>query len=476
MKRRIIIMLAVALVLSNLITYRATRNAYRWPVNMPPAAEENGDDNVAEEKSAELAAFLEVLSILEDRYLDEVSQEELLTAAIQGMVESLDDPQTSFLDPSHWEEMMITIDGSFSGIGVEINSVDDYITIISPIRNTPGERAGLLAGDRIVEVDGEDIVGITTMEAVQLMRGPEGTPVTITVERDGVDEPITVEIIRESIMLPSVFPKMLESGIGYIEVTNFDEHTGETFREALLELETEDMGGLILDLRDNPGGLLNEAVKIARELLPAGPITHMVDRDGEILETYQSFGTEKPYPIVVLVNGASASASEIIAGAFQDTGTATVVGTKTYGKATVQHLEGLANSTGLRYTVAKYQTPNGRDINEVGLEPDVEVELPDELRVLFHRVARDLKPGDEDMNVQFLQQMLKSLDYNVNDTGVYDSATERAVRSFQNEHGLNATGELNLETRTQLNEEIDRLLEENDTQMQKAVEVILEKM
>ena len=462
------------MVFSNLITYRATMHAYREQEVIPPTTDNvDNDDDLSTE---EMASFLEVLTILEERYLDEVSREELLSAAIQGMVESLDDPQTSFLDASHWEEMMIKIDGSFSGIGVEISSVDDYITVISPIRNSPGERAGLLAGDRIVEVDGEGIVGITTMEAVQLMRGPEGTEVTITVEREGVAEPFAVEIIRANIVLPSIFPKMLESGIGYIEITTFDDHTGEDFQEALLELETQDMQGLILDLRDNPGGLLNEAVKIGRELLPAGPITHMVDRDGEKIETYLSFGQEKPYPIVILVNGASASASEIIAGAFQDTGTATLVGTKTYGKATVQHLEGLSNSAGLRYTVAKYQTPNGRDIHEVGLDPDVEVELPEELMQLYHRVARDLKPGDEDMSVQFLQQILNSLSYNVEESGKYDNETEQAVRSFQNTHGLSVTGAVNLETRTKLNEEIDQVFEENDTQLHKALEIILEKI
>ncbi|MDW7651603.1 MAG: S41 family peptidase [Bacillota bacterium] len=474
MKKRTALFLVLLLIVSNAVTYRLTRHAYRWRVATPPPAsvDQGNEDEVREE----LQAFLDVLDILTDRYLDEVSEEDLINAAIQGMVESLDDPQTSFLDPSHWEEMMIKIDGSFSGIGIEINSVDDYITVISPIKNTPGERAGLLSGDRIVEVDGEDIIGITTMEAVKLMRGPEGTPVTLTVERDGEDRPLTFEIIRGNIVLPSVFPEMLENNIGYIEITSFDDHTGEDFRKGLLELETQGMKGLILDLRDNPGGLLTEAIKVGQELLPAGPITHVVDRDGTIVNTYRSYGVEKPYPVVVLVNGASASASEIIAGAFQDTKTATLVGTKTYGKATVQHLEELANSTGLRYTMAKYTTPEGRDIHGEGLEPDVTVELPEEFYMTYHRVVSDLNPGDENTNVLFLQKMLLALKYNVDETGIYDRATEQAIRSFQSKHGLTVTGTVNNETREKLDEELDALQKQLDEQFKKAWEIILEKI
>lgn len=471
-KKRTVLFLVFLLILSNAVTFRTTRNLYRWDnVISPPPAGGNGNGT-----ADELKPFVEVLDILAQRYLDQVSREELLNAAIKGMVDSLDDPQTSFLDPTHWEEMMIKIDGSFSGIGIEINAVNDYITIIAPIKNTPGERAGLLAGDRIVSVDGEDIIGISTMEAVKKMRGPVGTKVTLAVERDGIEGLLTFEITRGNIVMPSVFPEMMDGNIGYIEITTFDEHTGNDFREALLELETKGLKGLIIDLRDNPGGLLNEAIKIGQELLPAGPITHVVDRDGAIQNTYRSYGVPKSYPIVVLVNGASASASEIIAGAFQDTETGILVGTKTYGKATVQHLEGLSNSAGLRYTVAKYQTPNGRDIHGEGLDPDVVVELPAEFFMIHHRLVRDLKPGDEEMSVLFLQKMLAALRYNVAETGIYDDATEQAVRSFQRKHGLATTGAINAETRTKLDAEIDVRLKELDTQLQKAREILQQKM
>jgi carboxyl-terminal processing protease len=471
MKKKTVLFLAVLLIASNLVTFQITRGA-NPPVTPIPVDNSNGVVKTPEE----LQPLVEVLDILSKRYLDEVSREELLEAAIKGMIDSLDDPQTSFLDPTHWQEMMIKLDGSFSGIGIEITSEQNYITVLAPIKNTPGERAGLLSGDRIVEVDGEDTVGITTMEAVKLMRGPAGTKVILTVERPGIDGQLTFEITRANIILPSVFPELLEGGIGYIEITTFDDHTGSDFRQALLELEAQGMKGLILDLRDNPGGLLNEAVKMGQELLPAGPITHMVDREGNIRETYRSFGVQKDYPIVVLVNGSSASASEIIAGALQDTGSAVLVGTKTYGKATVQSLENLSNSAGLRFTVAKYQTPSGRDIHGVGLEPDFVVELPEEFFMLHHRITSDLKPGDEEPSVLFLQKMLKTLKYNVSESGVFDSATERAVRSFQGKHGLSVNGEVNSQTRIKLHDEVDNELKRLDTQYKKAIEILRTKM
>jgi carboxyl-terminal processing protease len=467
-KKNTVLLLAVLLILSNVMTYQITRSAD--PLTEPSPVEV--DNGVNEGMPTELLPFLEVLDILNSRYLDEVTREELLEAAIQGMVDMLDDPQTSFLDATHWEEMMIKLDGSFSGIGIEITSDQDYITVLVPIKNTPGERAGLLSGDRIVAVDGEDTIGISTTEAVKLMRGPVDTKVTLTVERPGVDGQLTFEIIRANIILPSVFPEMLENNMGYIEITTFDDHTGGDFQEALLELEAQGMKGLILDLRNNPGGLLSEAIKIGQELLPAGPITHMVDRDGKIEKTYLSYGVKKDYPIVVLVNGSSASASEIIAGAIQDTESGVLVGTKTYGKATVQSLENLSNRAGLRFTVAKYQTPNGRDIHDVGLEPDVVIELPEEAYLLFHRIVSDLEPGDEDPTVMFLQRMLKTLKYDVSDSGVYDSDTEKAVRSFQSNRGLTETGAINQETRVILDEEVEKELKRLDVQLKKAKEIL----
>jgi carboxyl-terminal processing protease len=415
MNKKFAALLAALFIISNLVTYRVAGMDRR---NLAPPAElpVRGETD-----SEELAPLLEVLDILSERHLDDVSREDLLNAAIRGMVDKMGDPQTSFLDREHWEELMVRTTGYFSGIGVEITSSGNYITVIAPIRGTPGERAGILSGDRILKVNGQDLTGFSTMEAVKLIRGPEGTKVTLKIQREGFAEPFTLEIVRRNIQVPSVSPKMLENGIGYLQLTTFTQQTGEDFATALLELENQGLKGLLLDLRDNPGGLLDQAVKVAQALLPAGPITHVVDRNDKIINTYKSYGVAKPYPIVVLVNGATASAAEIIAGAFQDSGAGIIVGTKTYGKATVQQLEDLPGNSGLRYTVAKYITPAGRDIDETGLEPNVTVELPD---------YRELPVTDR-----------------VND-----------------------------ETRKKLQAEMAKRLEQSDTQKQKAVKILLEKI
>jgi carboxyl-terminal processing protease len=470
LNKKLVALLAALFIISNLVTYRVagTDRKALAPPAMPSAREKAYRE--------ELAPLLEVLEILSERYLEEVSREELLNAAIQGMIDKLGDPQTSFLDREHWEEMKIKTTGSFSGIGVEITSSENYITVIAPIKGTPGERAGILAGDRILEVDGKDLSGFSTMDAVKLIRGPEGTKVTLKIQRDGVAEPFTLEIVRGNIQMPSVFPEMLKNNIGYLQVTTFAEQTGEDFAKALLELENQGLEGLLLDLRDNPGGLLDEAIEVAQGLLPAGAITHVVDRDDKIINTYKSYGVAKPYPIVLLVNGGTASAAEILAGAFQDSGAGVLVGTKTYGKATVQHLEDLPGNSGLRYTVAEYRTPAGRDINAVGLEPNVVVELPDLFFAGHHPLTTDLKPGDENPQVLFLQKILNKLGFKTDESSVFDSATERAVRAFQAGRNLPADGLVNYKTRKKLQEELDRLLEQADTQKQKAVEMLLEKI
>lgn len=470
-KQRTAVLLVCLLLVSNMLTFTATRGFYQWRAETPPSSSpgpKNGINN-----SKELENFISVLEILSERHLEEVTVEELFEAAINGMVGILDE-QTRYMTTKDWQRMMEQTSGSFSGIGVEIMSVDGFVTVVAPIKGTPGERAGLQPEDRIVEVDGQDIRGISTMEAVGLIRGPEGTQVTLKVLRGEEDSELSFDIIRGNIVVASVFSNMLDKNIGYIEISNFDEHAGEDFKVALMELENQGMAGLILDLRGNPGGLLTEAVSIGQDLLPAGPITYMVDRDGKKMNTYYSYGAAKPYPIVVLVNRGSASASEIIAGALQDTGAGILVGTRTFGKATVQHLEGLGNSGGLSYTVAKYRTPSGRDIHEVGLEPDIVVEL--ENWIHLHPLTLDMKIGDENRNVTFLQQVLKLLGYQVPESGIFDEATEEAVKIFQRSQGLPATGIVKQDTRKKLQEAGEEAQEKNDTQKQKAIEIILEKI
>ena len=443
MKKGNVVLFVFLLLISNVFTLRATLNFPSW-VDTPSYP---SSSNTAEKEHKELNNLIQVLEVLSRQHLQAPTLEELTTAAIKGMVDVLDE-QTDYMDEKQWKEMMESVSNQFSGIGINIIEIDGYITVINPITGTPGQRAGLQDEDRIIEVNGQDIIGLSVMDAAQLIRGPDGTPVILKVLR-GEDTELTFEVIREKIV-----------------VSRTD------FSNALVELEKQHIRGLILDLRNNFGGVLSEAVSICQEILPAGPITYLVDRDGNVIDSYYSNGAAKPYPIVALVNGDSASASEIIAGALQDTGVGTLVGTKTYGKATVQRLDKLTNNAGLKYTIAKYITPNGRDIHNKGLNPDVVVELPYLLHL--YPLTRDVKKGDKNVNVSFLQQTLKTIGYELTLTGVFDKETEQAVLHFQSENALSVTGVVKRDTRKKLQEVAKAVLDQMDNQKLKAIEIIMQ--
>lgn len=314
---------------------------------------------------------------LKTKYVDpeKASDEKLVTGAIEGMVKALGDPYTVYLPPVELGEMTRHFEEEFSGIGVRVEAKDKYVTVVSPMKGTPGEKAGLLPGDKIVKVDGKDIVGAAVEEAVRLIRGPKGTTVKLEVLREGRSEPLAFEIVRANITVPSVEFKMLEPGIGYVRLIEFKEKIARRLVDDIEALRRQGARGLIVDLRQNPGGLLDEAVDVSELFVPSGPVVHVVSRDGE-KTTYTSRSRGLNMPFVVLVDGFSASASEIVAGAVQDRGAAPLVGTRTFGKGSVQQILRLPDGSGLKLTTSKYLTPNGRSIHGTGITPDIVVELP----------------------------------------------------------------------------------------------------
>ena len=317
--------------------------------------------------------FFRALQIVHTRYVDDVSVDTLMEGAVRGMVRSMGDPHSIYFDGKMFKEFQVETEGAFGGVGVVVGMKDNALTVISPIEGTPGEKAGIKSGDQIVMIDGEDIKSLALDEAVAKIRGPKGTQVELTL-RNAKGELRNVLLTRSTITLKTVAGKMLRDDVGLIRIAMFNEHTGDDFVKKLNELEAAGMKSLVLDLRDNPGGLLDQAVVVSRQLVPKGPIVSVVMKDGS-KETHSSNLDKPKFPLVVLVNQGSASASEIVAGAVQDTRSGELVGTKTYGKGSVQTVIRLDSDTAVKLTIAKYLTPAGRSINGVGIEPDVSLPL-----------------------------------------------------------------------------------------------------
>jgi carboxyl-terminal processing protease len=325
----------------------------------------------------ELAATLKLfraVQVVKGQYVGTAEGPLLMTGSLKGMVNSLGDPYSVYLDPKMYSELMLETKGSFGGVGIVLGVKEKQLTVVAPIEGTPAEAAGILSGDLIVKIDGQDTKDMALDEAVGKIRGKEGSKVTLTIQRAG-QESHDYSITRATIMLKSVSGKMLENGIGYIRLSMFSETTGNDFTQKMNDLKEQGMTSLILDLRNNPGGLIGESVKVARLLVPQGPIVSVIGKDGE-RETSQSYLEKTPLPLVVLINGGSASASEIVAGAIQDTGAGKLIGVKTFGKGSVQRIIPLDKDSAVKITIAEYHTPKDRSIHGKGIEPDIVVEMP----------------------------------------------------------------------------------------------------
>lgn len=327
-----------------------------------------------EETYQSLKLFSDVIDIVKRNYVEEVDDKKLIEDAIQGMVNSLD-PHSSLLTPDALKELQIDTQGEFTGIGIHVTMRNNLVTVISPIVGTPAHNAGIKAGDMIVKVDDAPTDNLT--DAVKRMRGPKGTKVTITILREGEPKPIEFTLIRDVIPIHSVKVSALTPGYGYVWVTHFRENTYDDLVAALDTMEKADppLQGLILDLRDNPGGVLDQAIRISDLFLDEGIIMTSKGRLARHTKVYRATKHTPPrtYPMVVLINGGSASASEIVAGALQDEKRALVIGTTSFGKGSVQAIETLRDGYGLKLTIARYYTPSGRSIQAKGVEPDIEV-------------------------------------------------------------------------------------------------------
>src|SRR6185369_4323468 len=322
--------------------------------------------------------FTDVMSIIKKSYVEEVDTKKLVYGAVNGMLSSLD-PHSSFMPPDTYKEMKVDTKGAFGGLGIEISIKDGVLTVISPIEDTPAFKAGIKSGDMILKIDDKFTKDLNINDAVKRMRGQKGTTVVLTIMRDGLDKPKDYSLVRDIIQIKSVRSRMLDNGYGYVRVAQFQEKTDEDLNKALKALHDENKGplsGLVLDLRNDPGGLLDQAVKVADHFIEDGLIVYTEGRekDAKMQFSAKRGGKEPNYPIVVLINGGSASASEIVAGALQDHKRAIVMGTQSFGKGSVQTIIPLSDESGLRLTTARYFTPKGRSIQAKGITPDIVVE------------------------------------------------------------------------------------------------------
>lgn len=324
--------------------------------------------------------FLYTLGKIRSSYVGEYTDKKLFEGAMHGLVESLDDPYSEYLDETGFSRLNEMTDGTFGGIGVVLGQRNKEFVVVSPMEGSPGAKAGIEAGDKILKVNDVDTKGRTLEDVVSTIRGKKGTSVKLLLEHKNGQQ-FTADIVRDDIKVKSVAGRMLpDSKIGYIRIAMFNENTGEEFKKAYEKLEQEGMQATLLDLRHNPGGLLTECVKVSNYIVPKGPVVSITDKKGNT-KVYESKLEKVKYPLAVLIDHGSASASEIVSAAVQDTKAGKLFGVKTYGKGCVQSVFHVTTKTGLKLTTAMYYTPSGRSIHKVGVTPDVEIELPEKATV-----------------------------------------------------------------------------------------------
>ncbi len=422
-----------------------------------------------------------LMQIIKSDYYKEVDDETLIRGAIDGMFKTLD-PHSSYLDPEEFKQLTEFTSGEFGGIGVSIERRDDRITVVSPIEGTPAHEAGLSTGDKIISVDDTDIKDYALDKAVTLIKGEAGTKVKLGVIKAGQQDVTYIEIIRTIIKTESVKKETLygrkaeneikDKRIGYIRLTEFNEHTEKNFKEVMEEYKKGNKKGLIIDLRNNPGGLLDSVVKICQQIIPEGPIVHIDAKADKNDETFYSKLKEAPFKIAVLVNEGSASASEILAGAVKDSKAGIIVGTKTYGKGTVQNISYLSNGGGIKITIAEYMTRNKIHIDGKGIEPDVAVEpIRSQADLAKVTPGKNIRVGTVSLDVYGIQQRLINLGYNIRLDGVMGKETLKAVNDLFRENGHQRVQYINEKNQQRILDLYNKTVNDKikDTQLEAAV-------
>ncbi|MFC4411291.1 S41 family peptidase [Chungangia koreensis] len=442
-----------------------------------------GDDKVVEVGSVtvernEFQKLFETYDQLKEEYYSDLNDEELVNGAINGMIDALGDPYSDYMNQEEAGHLNETISSSFEGIGAEIQERNGFITVVSPIKNSPAEKAGIIPNDRIIAVDGQNIQGKSASEAVLLIRGEKGTDVKLTIQRGENSEPMEVTITRDEIPIETVYSEMLADGVAHIQITSFSQHTYEELKDAIAKMEEEGMKAMVLDVRQNPGGLLNAAIEISNLFVNTGdPILQVQEKDKEPEVFVATEGLKVKVPFALLIDEGSASASEILAGALKESAGAPLVGLKTFGKGTVQTANDLPDGSNLKFTTAKWLTPEGNWIHEKGIAPDYKVDYPKYASLPFLDPSIELKNGMLSSSIQAAEEMLTAVGYDPGKVdGLYDDSTEEAVKALQDDQKIKVDGVLKGDTTYALMDQLRQKVQKDDPQLLKAKEVLLQEL
>ncbi|WP_059171944.1 S41 family peptidase [Bacillus sp. FJAT-27445] len=417
--------------------------------------------------------------LIVSQYVEKVEREELVEGAIQGMLASLDDPYSVYMDRETARQFNESLESSFEGIGAEVGMEDGRIVIVSPFKNSPAEKAGLKPHDRILKVDGKSVEGLDLIQVTVKIRGKKGTVVRLEVERKNVKDPISVEVKRDQIPIETVFSKVKKvdgKRIGYIEITSFAEETAADFKKQLKVLEENGITGLAIDVRGNPGGLLLSVEEILREFISGDkPFVQIEKRNGKKEKYFSTLKEGKSYPVVVLVDKGSASASEILAGALSEAEGFPLVGEKTFGKGTVQQAMPMGDGSNIKLTLFKWLTPDGNWIHRKGIKPDVEVNQPKIFGTHPIQLDGALEADMNNEQVKNAQIILEGLGYSPGRTdGYFSTGTVRSVKAFQQLYGLQPTGKIDRRTALALEEARTKETkkDKNDLQLRTALRLL----
>ncbi|MFC7393858.1 S41 family peptidase [Scopulibacillus cellulosilyticus] len=433
----------------------------------------------------EAQKIISIHDLIEKNYYKKVDGDKLYDGAIKGMIEALHDPFSSYMDPENAKEFTQSLSSSFKGIGAEVQSLNGKISIVSTIKGSPAEKAGLKSNDQIIAIDGKTTQGLSINQAVSKIKGKKGTVVHLQVKRPGISHTLSFNIKRDEIPLKTVYSKMMKQDrkhIGYINITSFNERTDKEFNDALRKLEDRGMDGLIIDVRNNPGGYLEAVEHIASQFITKDkPIVQIENRYGKRQSYTSSLERKKPYPITALIDGGTASASEILSGALKEAGGYPIIGTKSFGKGTVQQGIQMEDSSELKLTTFKWLTPDGHWIHKKGIKPTIEVKQPDYFYVspLSLDKGKVLGYDHTSSKIKDAQLMLKGSGFDPGrEDGYFDKQTDLAVRAFQKKNHLPVTGSIDKKTAGFLQMGTLKAIEnpDNDLQLKEALHVIAEKV